>query len=73
MGRSPARQRPAPPGVVSPPIVYTDNVDRVIRALQAQIQEMILAEAQVDRDVAVPPQYKTLVDDYYRALSEDLR
>ena len=46
---------------------------KVIEVLQAKIQEVILKDALLDKDEAVPPQYKTLVEEYYRVLSEDLR
>jgi len=56
-----------------PPVGYTRGVSLALRALQAKIQELVLRNAQMDRDEAVPPEYKALVEDYYRALSEDLR
>lgn len=62
-----------PTGVFTPPVDYSNGLNRVITALQAQIQELILDEAMVDRDGAVPLQYKALVEDYYRVLSQDLR
>ena len=60
-------------GELSPPVAYSDGVGAVLLALQAKIQEIILDDALVDRDGPVPPQYKGLVDDYYRVLSQDLR
>src|SRR5262249_53273180 len=60
-------------GFRTPPVVYVQGVQQVAQALQAKIQEMILSDALLDRDGAVPPQYKALVEDYYKALSEDLR
>ena len=45
----------------------------VARALQAKIQQMILDDALVDRDGAVPPGYEGKVADYFRVLSEDVR
>ena len=62
-----------PTGVFTPPVDYSNSLNHVIAALQAQIQELILDEAMVDRDGAVPLQYKALVEDYYRVLSQDLR
>ena len=45
----------------------------MILALQAKIQEIMLENALVERTGPVPPQYKNLVEDYYRVLSQDLR
>jgi hypothetical protein len=56
-----------------PPKDYDNRVIDVIRVLQAKIQEVILKDALLDKDEAVPPQYKKLVEEYYRILSEDLR
>lgn len=61
------------PVLLPPPKLYEDSVQRVVQALQAKIQEMILKEVLLDRDEAVPPQYKALVEEYYRILSQDLR
>jgi hypothetical protein len=60
-------------GMYVPPVDYTGGVDRTIKVLQAKIQEIILKDALLDKDEAVPPQYKKLVEEYYRVLSEDLR
>lgn len=43
------------------------------KALQVKIQEAILAGALLDADDSVPPEYKELVETYYRELSDDLR
>jgi Domain of unknown function (DUF4175) len=56
-----------------PPTGYTQTVAAAIAALQAKIQEMVLENSLVERNGPVPPQYKNLVDDYYRVLSQDLR
>jgi hypothetical protein len=56
-----------------PPLVYAEGVPEVVKLLQAKIQEVILKDALLDKDEAVPPQYKALVEEYYRLLSEDLR
>jgi hypothetical protein len=61
------------PGLYAPPVAYDENVRRVVQALQAKIQEIILKDALLDKDEAVPPQYRRLVEEYYRVLSEDLR
>jgi len=45
----------------------------ISKALQAKIQEAILAAALMDADQPVPPTYKKLVEEYYRTLSDDLR
>jgi hypothetical protein len=44
----------------------------VNQALQAKIQEAILAGALQDSDQPVPPQYRELVEKYYKTLSDDL-
>ncbi len=62
-----------PRGGYVPPQAYLNGLRRTIEALQATIQEIVLNEAQLDRDGAVPPEYKRYVEDYYRVLSEDLR
>jgi Domain of unknown function (DUF4175) len=56
-----------------PPTNYTQTLAAAIVALQAKIQEMVLENTLVERNGPVPPQYKSLVDDYYRVLSQDLR
>jgi hypothetical protein len=56
-----------------PPTNYTETLAGAIVALQARIQEMVLENTLVERNGPVPPQYKSLVDDYYRVLSQDLR
>ena len=56
-----------------PPTVYTQSLAAVVSALQAKIQELVLENALVERTGPVPPQYKDLVEDYYRVLSQDLR
>ena len=55
------------------PTVYTETLAAVIAALQANIQEMIIENTLVERNGPVPPEYKKLVEDYYRVLSQDLR
>jgi hypothetical protein len=60
-------------GAYVPPIEYADSVQKVVKVLQVRIQEIILKDALLDRDEAVPPQYKALVEEYYRALADDLR
>ena len=62
-----------PRGMYKPPVLYVDGVKRTIFALQAKIQELILKDALLDKDEAVPPKYRKLVEEYYRVLSEDLR
>jgi hypothetical protein len=64
---------PGKSGYFVPPVVYTGNLGAAIVALQAKIQEIVLDNALVERIGPVPPQYKNLVDDYYRVLSQDLR
>ena len=62
-----------PRGMYRPPVAYVNGVNRTIVALQAKIQDLILKDALLDKDEAVPPKYKKLVEEYYRVLSEDLR
>ncbi|MFN7803031.1 MAG: hypothetical protein ACK5TO_03400, partial [Planctomycetaceae bacterium] len=50
-----------------------DGVRDVARVLQTRIQEAILAGALLDSDQPVPPEYKPLVEKYYKTLSDDLR
>ncbi len=56
-----------------PPTVYTQSLAAVVSALQAKIQDLVLENALVERTGPVPPQYKDLVENYYRVLSQDLR
>ncbi len=49
------------------------GLDEIAKALQVKIQEAILAGAMHDADEPVPPEYKGLVEKYYRTLSDDLR
>jgi hypothetical protein len=50
-----------------------NGIRQVSKVLQARIQEAILAGALMDSDQPVPPEYRDLVEKYYRALSDDLR
>jgi phage terminase large subunit-like protein len=61
------------PSYFVPPTEYTETLAAVIAALQAKIQEMIVENTLVERNGPVPPEYKKLVEDYYRVLSQDLR
>ena len=67
------RVEPGHVGYFVPPIAYTEGLRTVALALQAKIQEIMLDNALVERNGPVPPQYKELVEDYYRVLSQDLR
>ncbi len=60
-------------GAYVPPYEYTKGVPEVVKQLRVKIQEVILKDALLDKDEAVPPQYRALVEEYYRLLSEDLR
>jgi DNA repair exonuclease SbcCD ATPase subunit len=60
-------------GAYVPPHEYDDNIRRAIQALQAKIQDIILKDILLDKDEPVPPQYKALVEEYYRVLSDDAR
>lgn len=67
-------------GAETPPGHYSwdelgnyQGLDEIAKALQTKIQEAILAGALQDADEPVPPEYKALVEKYYRTLSDDLR
>src|SRR5262249_29284418 len=45
-------------GLYQPPPRYESSIQRVVQALQAKIQEIILKDALLDRDEAVPPQFR---------------
>lgn len=51
----------------------TSGLRDVNTVVQMKIQEAILAGTLLDGDQAVPPEYRQLVDEYYKALSDDLR
>jgi hypothetical protein len=69
------RREPHDPrlGAYIPPREYDENVRRAIQALQAKIQDIILKDILLDKDEPVPPQFKALVEEYYRVLSDDAR
>ena len=70
----PIKNRTPRAGLFTPPVSQTRTQSgEFSKALQAKIQELILNDALVDRDGAVPPGYKDKVEDYFRVLSEDLR
>src|SRR5262249_58077078 len=60
-------------GAYVPPREYDDNIRRAIQALQAKIQDIILKDILLDKDEPVPPQFKALVEQYYRVLSDATR
>jgi hypothetical protein len=62
-----------PRGFYNPPVLYVEGIQATVQALQAKIQEIILKDILLDKDEPVPPQYKKLVEQYYKVLSEDLR
>ena len=80
-GNSPIRQAnnragnqvELPPGLYWMQLGGNADLKEVAKALQVKIQEAILAAALQDSDEPVPPEYKQLVDEYYKALSDDLR
>jgi hypothetical protein len=72
-GWTPPQKSGPKAGLYTPPVAYTNAVREISRALQAKIQELILNDAFLDGDGAVPPGYKEKVEDYFRVLSEDLR
>ncbi|TWU11053.1 DUF4175 family protein [Allorhodopirellula heiligendammensis] len=47
------------------------RANTVVRELRRRIQEMILLEVSTDRDAPVPVQYRSAVDQYFRAISDD--
>lgn len=71
------RQSGAPSGI--PPGLYWlqlgGNAEwkELAKVLQVKIQEAILAASLQDADEPVPPQYRQLIEEYYKALSDDLR
>lgn len=64
---------PLPPGLYWMKLGANRELREVAKAVQVKIQEAILAAALQDADEPVPPAYKQLVDEYYKALSDDLR
>lgn len=68
-----SRQSPQDSGWRQSQQALAGGLRDVSKALQAKIQEAILAGALLDADQGVPPGYKELVEAYYRALSDDLR
>jgi hypothetical protein len=60
-------------GFFIPPIEYDESLRGALAALQSRIQQLVLDRVQMQRDGPVPLRYKTLVEDYYRVLSQDLR
>lgn len=64
---------PVPPGFYSRDQLLRSGWREVNHALQAKIQEIIVAGALLDANEPVPPEYRELVDEYYRRLSDDLR
>lgn len=60
-------------GAYVPPRGYDENVRRAIQVLQVKIQDIILQSVLLDKDEPVPPQFKALVEEYYRILSDDAR
>lgn len=69
------RREPHDPrlGAYVPPREYDENVRRAIQVLQVKIQDIILQSVLLDKDEPVPPQFKSLVEEYYRVLSDDAR
>ena len=60
-------------GTYVPPREYDDNIRKAVQALQSKIQDIILKDILLDKDEPVPPQFKALVEEYYRVLSDDTR
>jgi hypothetical protein len=55
-----------------PPTTLVEGLRNVDEVLQRRIQEAILSGSMQQAVGAVPPQYSQMVDEYYRALSEDV-
>ena len=55
-----------PRGYYDPPELYLSAIQRVDRALQVRIQELILKDAILDQDQPVPEQYRKHVEEYYQ-------
>ena len=53
--------------------VLVTGLRKVTGTLQTMIQKAILDRALMAPDDAVPPGYEKMVEQYYRAMSEDLR
>ena len=60
-------------GLFIPPVEYDESLRGALAALQSRIQQLVLDRSQMERDGPVPLRYKSLVEDYYRVLSQDLR
>lgn len=65
--------QPPAPGFGTVQLSDEAQLRAIMQALQAKIQEVVLLSAEMDADEPVPPQYQPLVDEYYRAISDDLR
>lgn len=53
--------------------VVNGELRQIMNILQSRIQAAILLTAKMDADEPVPTKYRDLVDEYYQALSDDLR
>jgi hypothetical protein len=65
--------QPTTQGLGTTQLAEEGQLRGILRGLQAKIQEVVLMSAEMDADEPVPPQYQPLVDEYYRAISDDLR
>jgi hypothetical protein len=66
------REATASPKLASSPTYLVEGLRLVDEVLQRRIQEAILSGSMQQPVGAVPPQYSQMVDEYYRALSEDV-
>jgi hypothetical protein len=66
------REATASPQLASSPTYLVEGLRTVDEVLQRRIQEAILSGSMQQAVGAVPPQYSQMVDEYYRALSEDV-
>ncbi len=50
-----------------------NELRQIVGALQEEIQAVMLLSARMDADEPVPPQYRPLVEEYYKTISDDLQ
>jgi hypothetical protein len=51
------------------PDIYHETLRLIVELLQDQAQELLLSDLVANRDEAVPPEYKELVERYYKVLA----
>ncbi len=60
------------PGFHHPQWNSVDELRQVVSSLQQEIQKVTLLRAMLDSDMPIPANYRPLVEEYYRRLSDDL-